>query len=376
MKTFVALPTLIAMLAAPAGSAQTAAALATPRPPNAPAAPAAKPAPAGQDAQDDREIGPQIAEQVEVLVKEAARSAKDAARTANDAVRSALKSAHSALWESDSPAFQFGGGARSSSRSLAIVTTGADPEKIDDIEDDLSVMARILQKAARSLRDDERFNAMGIDLDSSVFGSASGARNLYVEGHGALFLLSVRYPLVGPAGDAPADPAPAPDTEWERTREEVLGNNPPQSEHDDITLYRSSRGKAEPYDETKVAGLKLALLNALTNASNIRHLAPAEFVTVVVQGGDATEGGVRVITTSPAPGASNRAEVRVRKEIRASVDAGRKSSAKSESVLMLRVKKSDLDAVAAGRMGADDFRQRASVSTYLRRSDSSRSGRR
>src|SRR5690349_3669646 len=257
MKTLPTVTLLVTLLAGPTLHVHVqaqATGIVTPRPPAAPGAP---------------EV-PGTLEQVEVRIKEAARSA-------NDAMRGALKSAQSSLWESE-PGFQFGTGAKSSSRSLAIQTTSADPGKVDDIEDDLSVMARILQRAARSLRDDERYNAMGIDLDSSVFGSASGARNLYVEGHGAVFLLSVKYPLVGPADPSSAEETPEPETEWEKTQKEVLGGAPPHTEHETITVFRNNRGKLEPFDEKKVAGLKLALLNALTNASNIRYLAPNEFV--------------------------------------------------------------------------------------------------
>ncbi len=356
---------LAASLSAPTLSAQNPTPVAPPPPPPAiPAHPALVAPPAEPAPPEDAAPGlvPQIADHVGLLLK-------DATRSANDAMRSALKSAQASLvFDADSPAFQFGAGARSSSRSLVIQATTPGPGRVDEIEEDLSVMARILQKAARSLREDDRFNAMGIDVDSSVFGSASGARNLYIEGHGAIFLLSVKYPLVGPPESSAADrTASPPDTEWERTREEVLGS----SEHEGTVVTRSSRTKAEPFDEKKVAGLKLALLNALTNASNIRHLAPAEFVSIVVQGGDVAEMPVA------------RVEYRGRKESRSNGDGSKKSSTsyamastKSESVMSLRAKKADLDALAAGQITPEQFRQRASVATYLRRSESGRAGRR
>lgn len=369
MKTFPTTFTLIASVAlfVPAIHAQTAATLASPRPATPPA-PAPTTPPPIAPIEPAPGLVPQIADQVGTLLK-------DATRSANDAVRSALKNAHSSLlWETDQPGFQFGAGARRSNRSLVVQASGASPDRIDDLEEDLSVMARILQKAARSLREDDRFNAMGIDVDSSVFGSASGARNLYIEGHGALFLLSVKYPLVGSTDTAPGDqPAPPPDTEWERTREEVLGSGPSAglSEHEGVAAIRNGRGKSEPFEERKVSGLKLALLNALTNASNIRHLAPTEFVTVVVQGGDVAES---------VPG---RTEVRVKKETRTNGDTSRKSvnvsssaPSKGESVMTLRVKKADLDSVSAGQISPDQFRQKALVLTYLRQGDSGRANRR
>lgn len=288
---------------------------------------------------------------------------RDASGAANDAVRTGLKAAHAAMAEAGKAAgkgmaLQFGAGAKSSSRSLAIQTSDVDREKVDAIEEDLSVMARILQKAARSLRDDDRFSSMGVDLDTSFFGSASGARNIYLEGHGALFLLRVEYPLVGPQENAePQAKQAPPSTIWDETREEVLGHN---SEQDSVFVVR--RGRSEPYDEAKVDGLKTALLDALKNASNIRFLAPQEFITVVVQGGDATTGG------------NGRTDVRVRKETRGNNEAvtTRRTLQKGESVMTVRVTKADVDAYAAGKMDPEAFRRKTTIQTYLRRGEQAR----
>src|SRR5262245_21936276 len=104
------------------------------------AAPAAPPPPP--------DVAP-VEQHVETIVK-------DALRGSLDAVRSATRAAQLAVNEIETPNFQFGTGARSSGRSLAILTTSTDQQKVDDLEEDLSVMARILQKAAKSLREEER----------------------------------------------------------------------------------------------------------------------------------------------------------------------------------------------------------------------------
>jgi hypothetical protein len=263
-------------------------------------------------------------------------------------------------------AFQFGAGAKSSSRSLAIQTSDVDREKVDAIEEDLSVMARILQKAARSLSEDDRFKAMGLDLDSSLFGSASGARNIYLEGHGALFLLRVEYPLVGPREKTEPNPQePPPSSIWEEEREAFLGAN---QNGDHETVFTVRRGRSEPYDEARVEGLKTSLLDALKHASNIRHLAPQEYVTVVVQGGDATtssSGGTRV---------RKEKEKDKEKENRFNNDTvtTRRTIQKGESVMTIRVKKSDIDAFAAGKIDSNGFQQKATAQTYLRREEQAR----
>ena len=80
-------------------------------------------------------------------------------------------------------------------RTLVVQTSNPDATAIANAEEDLSVMALILRKATGDVRGDDKRIAMGIEVDSTVFGSSSGARNMYVEGYGALFLLGVRFPL-------------------------------------------------------------------------------------------------------------------------------------------------------------------------------------
>jgi hypothetical protein len=341
MKTYIP-PTMFACLVASSLVAQPA----TPPPPKFPA----PETPAGV---------PRTETHVETVIRDATGAANDAGRAATKAVQAAVAQAGNVSRKA--VAFQFGAGAKSSSRSLAIQTTDVDREKVDAIEEDLSVMARILQKAARSLRDDDRFAAMGVELDTAAFGSASGARNIYLEGHGALFLLRVEYPLVGPRENTePTPQEPAPSSDWEDAREEVLGAG---RNEDRDTMFTVHRGRSEPYDEAKVSGLKSALLDALKNASNIRYLAPQEYVTVVVQGGDATSsssGGTRV---------RKEKEKDKEKENRGNNDfaTSRRTTQKGESVMTIRVKKSDIDAFAAGKTDSNGFQQKAAVQTYLRR---------
>ena len=62
---------------------------------------------------------------------------------------------------------------------------------------------------------------MGIMWDQMA-GPSGTPRNLYIEGHGALFFLSVNYPLVAPAAKSADNEAKdAPDNEWEEARREL-----------------------------------------------------------------------------------------------------------------------------------------------------------
>src|SRR6185295_13609494 len=106
-------------------------------------------------------------------------------------------------------------------RTLVVQTSNPDPTAIFNAEEDLSVMALILRKATGSSRNDDKRTAMGIE----VFGSSSGARNMYVEGYGALFLLGVRFPLIAPADKVDETVTKdEPDNDWTEAREELLNS--------------------------------------------------------------------------------------------------------------------------------------------------------
>lgn len=236
-------------------------------------------------------------------------------------------------------------------RTLVIQTSNPDPDAINDAEEDLSVMAVILRKATGFLADDKR-QAMGIEVDSSVFGSSSGARNIYLEGYGALFLLGVRIPLIAPPDDSAEPKAKAAETsDWAEAREELLN-----AERDGIEAQiervwiAGRRQAAEDYEEDKVEQLKTALLESLKNANHIRALKPEENVTVVIQGGE-----VARKSKSGKPGSSR----------------SRSDSRRSETVMTMRVKKADVDGFASGKLELADFRKKVAVQTYLRRADSS-----
>lgn len=248
------------------------------------------------------------------------------------------------------------------SRNLVVQFVDTDPGALARAEEDLAVMARILDKAARTRRDDDRM-VLGINVDGAVFGSSSGARNIYVEGQGAIFLLSVKYPLLAPP-EKPQE-AKAKDTssdEWKRAREEVTGGGGEGGGDLDYALPAGVGAAAEEFDEAKVNELKDALLGALKNAAHLRMVRPEETVTVVVQGADA---GAGTITRTSRDGKGN---VRVTATARVITGSGGGTGARrSESVLTLRVKKADADAFAAGKLDLDSFRKKVSTQTYRRR---------
>jgi hypothetical protein len=234
-------------------------------------------------------------------------------------------------------------GGPAAGRPLVVRTSETDPKDEANLEEDMGVMAHLLEKVAgASGRSAEGGSAMGIDLYfKPVMG---GMQNLYVEGYGALFMLNVNFPLM-PSGKGQSEKEKGSgDSEWEAARQEVLGQGGPD--------HMVPAAPMAEYDEQKVNKLKDSLLEALKNGSNIRSLKSDEYVTVCVTGA-ATSGG-RVQTTRRAGAGGKGEEVIVRKE----------GGPAMRSMLTIRVRKADAEAFAKDKMSLDEFRKKARITTY------------
>jgi hypothetical protein len=228
-------------------------------------------------------------------------------------------------------------------RTLVIQTSSPDPEAAADAEEDLSVMALILRKATGAHAEERRL-ALGIE----VFGSSSGARNIYLQDYGALFLLGVPFPLLAPGEKTEeVEIKGSTSSDWQEAREEYLNDGLALEQKLMRAWQSSSRNRIEEYDADQVEALKVSLLEALKNASHIRALRDNDYVTVVIQGGET----VRNDKTT----------------------AGRnsKGSRHAETVMTMRAKKTDIDAFAGGKLNAQNFRPRVNIQTYFRRGESS-----
>ncbi|MDB6067573.1 MAG: hypothetical protein JWR26_3781 [Pedosphaera sp.] len=249
-------------------------------------------------------------------------------------------------------------------RSLVIRFTETDPKSIATAEEDLNIMGRILEKAISQKVEDEQRHAMGIKV-VSVFGPGS-ARNLQIEGQGAIFMLNVNFPLAGPAGNTNESATNEPSSStWDEAKREVYGQ--PSGREGDPFAGAFPR---EEFDPKRVENLKNSLLEALKNASNMHSLKPDETVTVVVtsEAGEPGFGVTRGMTLRSSGGnfsygmggggggAFGKTTSNVKKN--------RRPDAPSASVMTIRAKKSDIDLFAKGKLALDDFRKKANVSIY------------
>jgi hypothetical protein len=227
------------------------------------------------------------------------------------------------------------------------IMIGGDTKAHAALEEDLTVMMRILEKAAGG-KDESKPTAAGVELFS--FGKSSSPRMFYIDGYGAMFLLNVKYPLLAPPKkDESAQTNEQANSEWERAREEIYGTR--RSDR-----VKFSPAPAEEFDPQRVENLKQQLIGDLANARNIRHLKPDDYVTVVVLGGGTRGGVMRWENRTPA---GARAGSHASMEVRST-----NGEPAPQTTMTLRVKKSDIDALAKGKLNEEEFRKKVLVQVY------------
>jgi len=251
----------------------------------------------------------------------------------------------------------------SAGRALVIPKDPTDAKSLAEVEEDMNVMAHILDKAASEDRKSGR--AMGIPVFGRFSWGGTSPQDLFIEGSGALFFLNVSYPLLpAPDKDASTETKEKPASEWDTAKKEMAG--PAAGPGDNFFAFTEGfersfawdNSSAAPYDANKVEDLKTDLIAVLKNAAHIRKLKADETVTVVVMGASALAGG-KTIKGKPDDKAA-----RYRDEELAVVEAKSADRAPAAAKLVLRVKKSDADAFQNGKQNLDDFKKKVTVMTY------------
>jgi hypothetical protein len=235
-------------------------------------------------------------------------------------------------------------------KALVIRSSESDPKEQPQLEEDLAVMSRILEKAVSERAGGHAgqpygARAMGIDVFNSRV--ASPLRSLYLEGYGALFMLNVGFPFLPPPKAEGQQEKPEANSDWEDAKQELYGQ--PGGGY-------ALAASGEPYDEERVNRLRESLLESLKNATNIRGLKSDDSITVCVFGG-------------PSSG-----QPKARTYLRRSTGSGGTmvggsvsgwaGSPMRQTIMTIRVKKSDADALAKGALTLEAFRKKAHVVSY------------
>jgi hypothetical protein len=235
-------------------------------------------------------------------------------------------------------------------KALVIRSSESDPKEQPQLEEDLAVMSRILEKAASERaggRGGQPYGAMAMGIDVFYAPAASPLRSLYLDGYGALFMLNVGFPFLPPPPAEGQQEKPEANTDWEDAKQELYGQR---------GGGRVMNAPGEPYDEERVNRLRDGLLESLKNATNIRGLKADDSITVCVFGGSSS-GQPRARNYLKRSNGSS--------EVRSAVTvSGHAGSPMRQTIMTIRVKKSDADAFAKGTMTLEAFRKRAHVVSY------------
>jgi len=249
---------------------------------------------------------------------------------------------------------QYGG-----ERVLVIPTAEIKPQDMDTLMEDMTVMCRIFdKKLTESHLISGQFLSSDMRLSMALSRDSRSIEAIYVQGYGALFLTKVDFPLSPPLkaeeeketkkeGDV--------DQVWEQMKGEMYT---PQE-----AARRSTDDRPEEkYDAQKVKELKETLIKTLKHATNIRGLKPDESVILSVTGsGVSTNVLIQAIS-----GTNNFIVFDKDKNITRVYKDGLPDELaySSPTVLVIRAKKSDIDAFANGTLGFDQFSQKTQLISY------------
>lgn len=272
---------------------------------------------------------------------------------------------------------------RNLGQPLIIRATDSNPMTAGEIQEDMTVMSHILTKALADGRGADAQNlAMGIVV--SALGGDQRPQSFYLDGYGALFLLNVRMPLLPPPPTKETEKKETPvDTTWEQTKREIYGGEPGPGNSAEWGGWRAAQnsfsemqrrygalaGGSPPveYDTQKVESLKRQLLEALKNASNIRHLKSDEWITIAVSGPGGNHAVIvkrRIRTAASGAAASSDRFVRAEGGDAPPLTGAPHQGTGRSSTLTIRVKKADVDAFAKSKLTFEEFQRKASIATY------------
>ncbi len=252
-------------------------------------------------------------------------------------------------------------GSKAGADPLVILAEKPDEAQLVESQEDLNIMSRILAKTIGRTGED-RSDPFALGIKISSFSTSRQPRALYLEGYGAVFTTAVSFPLT-PSASPPEKPeGKTANTTWEQTKQELYGGAPkhPGSGMNEEMMLRyglmlpASPKREQPYDPDRVERLKGELIDALKNASNLRHVKPDEQIVVAVSSGDGSTKEVQTVNI-----------VRKGRGVATAVSTNEsEKSGTPGNTLVVRAKKSDVDDFAAGKLDRAGFTERVKIALY------------
>ena len=244
--------------------------------------------------------------------------------------------------------------------SVLVIPTGdISVEAMKIIQEDMTIMGRILYKRIRSDGDYGMVSDYYMALNLDTLRGWPGGRTvegMYLQDYGILYFLQVKIPLLPPSKtQEKKEEEDVTDPLWAQTKQE-LQNKQNAGYYAWLNTTRIRSAHKPRYLAERVAELKQNLLKALRHASNIRSLKADEWITVVVVGEGIQNLRPQLLIQNKHD--DNREELIY-------VDPFRgQSGSTGQTVLTVRIKKADVDAVAKKDITQEEFEKRVQMFSY------------
>jgi len=257
---------------------------------------------------------------------------------------------------------------------LVVRFSGTGDESIGPLEEDLNIMTHVIERSLQNgLGEDAPEVKSGIRLLYSEGGRS--VRGMFLEGFGAMFMIKVRFPLFAPSAPEQKETQTSSDSEWDKAKQELY--NDADGRIAEVSLVAGG----SQFDSEQVEQLKKVVLQSLKSASNIHNLKSDDFVAVTVFGQPSAVSQVKKPRTKSATSNSSSQNQPPRTETGVSRKATSELAAAEEkvqslarldilrtssqgTVLAMRVKKSDVDAFASGKLDFDAFEKKVEQHSY------------
>ncbi len=243
---------------------------------------------------------------------------------------------------------------------LVIPAQEMTPETYDRIVDDLSIMNRIIEKNTRATGGPGLiYGAVTLgpgDITTPRILRSWGGRPrpMFIGGYGAVFSLTVNFPLLPPPEvPEPNKAAEQTDPTWAQAQQELQD---PQAA---LRLHHGTP-QGSVYRAEAVETLRSTLIGLLKHATNVRDLGPEAWVTILVQGPApvARDGAAE---SAPTAGAVYGDESPYGRRQILTLPGTR---SEGRTLLTLRARKADIDQYAKGQLDDTQFQQRVQIVTH------------
>ena len=256
---------------------------------------------------------------------------------------------------------------------LVIPTEEMKTKSFIAINEDMNVMSQIF---SNELKQNgmiySGYGAYGAAINLEL--TTNNIKSMYLQGYGALFMIKVDFPLSAPpeVQKQPQEPNKGEvDRVWQQTKEQIYEPQVASA----YSYRRTAENLDVKYDAQKVENLKKILITALKHASNIEILKPDESVILRISEISTSRSSIKAIlgdqyfiqTGNGGNWVQNGGNWVLKEDLPDNIKNlpdEMKLLPPPPNAIVIRAKKSDIDAYAKGELDFDKFRDKTQVFSY------------